>query len=136
MSPRCKFCGVDWNSQIIPAALGINSLSFVSPSAVDDIDIESSLPFYIQYYILMALHTQMAQTALGIYQRYHRLNMAVKDMFSLSKFHSFKFTFQFQIAFLFVSFISNLLPTANKSHSKRRKQRQNSRSNEHRQRDW
>lgn len=45
--------------------------------------IESSLAFYMLYYILMALQTQLAQTALGIQRRYLRLNSAITDIFSL-----------------------------------------------------
>lgn len=57
--------------------------------ATDDIHIQSYFPFYLEYYILMALHVQFAQTALGIQRRYYRLNLAIKNIFSLSKIASF-----------------------------------------------
>ncbi|XP_055298892.1 gustatory receptor for sugar taste 43a-like isoform X2 [Sitodiplosis mosellana] len=53
--------------------------------ATSDIRIETYFPFYVLYYILMALHTQLAQTALGIQRRYHRLNLAIRNIFSLKK---------------------------------------------------
>lgn len=53
--------------------------------AEDVIEIESSLPFYLLYYILMALQIQLAQAALGIRRRYLRLNSAIRNMFSMSK---------------------------------------------------
>ncbi|XP_031617469.1 gustatory receptor for sugar taste 43a-like [Contarinia nasturtii] len=49
------------------------------------IHIENYLSFYLLYYILMALHTQFAQAALGIYRRYNRLNCYIKNIFSLKK---------------------------------------------------
>lgn len=58
-------------------------------SADDAIEIESTVPFYILFYILMALHVQLAQTALGIKRRYQRLNSAISDMFSISEFFLF-----------------------------------------------
>lgn len=54
-------------------------------SAVSDVDLGSYFPFYVQYYIMMALHTQFAQTAFGVQRRYHRLNLAIRNMFSLSE---------------------------------------------------
>ncbi|XP_055304137.1 gustatory receptor for sugar taste 43a-like [Sitodiplosis mosellana] len=49
------------------------------------INMESYLPFYVQYYVLMALHTQLAQTVLGMQRRYHRLNLAIKHLFPFDK---------------------------------------------------
>lgn len=46
---------------------------------------ETYAPFYLEYYILMALHLQFAQTALGVQRRYYRLNLAIRNTFSLSK---------------------------------------------------
>lgn len=39
------------------------------------------IPFYILYYILMALHIQFANTALGLGRRYRRLNNALTKAF-------------------------------------------------------
>lgn len=61
---------------------------FFSP-ATEDMHIETYFPFYLEYYILMALHIQFAQTALGIQRRYYRLNLAIRNIFSLSKIESF-----------------------------------------------
>lgn len=58
---------------------------FFMKKATDDIHIQTYFPFYLEYYILMALHMQFAQTAIGIQRRYHRLNLAIRNIFSLSK---------------------------------------------------
>lgn len=58
-------------------------------AATEDIHIETYFPFYLQYYILMALHIQFAQAALGIQRRYYRLNLAIQNIFSLSKIAPF-----------------------------------------------
>lgn len=44
------------------------------------------IPFYILYFILMALHAQFAQSALGIGRRYRRLNNALQLAFPIGKF--------------------------------------------------
>lgn len=41
------------------------------------------IPFYILYYILMALHIQFANTALGLGRRYRRLNNALTKAFPI-----------------------------------------------------
>lgn len=64
----------------------LSSLICVFLSATGNIHLETYFPFYIEYYTLMALHTQLAQTALGLQRRYHRLNLAIRNIFSLSKF--------------------------------------------------
>lgn len=48
------------------------------------------LPFYLLYYIMMALQTQFAQTAFSLAIRYRRLNMAIESAFSLSKSNLFE----------------------------------------------
>lgn len=53
--------------------------------AAVNIHIESYFPFYLQYFILMTLHIQFAQTALGVQRRYYRLNLAIRNIFSISK---------------------------------------------------
>lgn len=45
---------------------------------------ESYVPFYLMYYILMALHIQFAQAAIGITRRYQRLNAAIRNIFAIS----------------------------------------------------
>lgn len=67
----------------------IQFLLFGSFLAVSDIHLETYAPFYVLYYILMALHLQLAQTAFGIQRRYHRLNLAIRNIFSLSKWDCF-----------------------------------------------
>lgn len=41
------------------------------------------IPFYVLYYMLMALHTQFAQSALGIGRRFRRLNNALQLAFPI-----------------------------------------------------
>lgn len=43
------------------------------------------IPFYALYYILMALHIQFANTAVGLGRRYRRLNIALKKAFPIGK---------------------------------------------------
>lgn len=43
------------------------------------------VPFYLMYYVLMALQIQFAQTAIGITRRYRRLNTALRNIFAISK---------------------------------------------------
>ncbi|KAJ6636371.1 Gustatory receptor for sugar taste 43a, partial [Pseudolycoriella hygida] len=44
------------------------------------------IPFYVLYYILMALHVQFANTALGLGRRYRRLNNALRQAFPIETF--------------------------------------------------
>lgn len=60
-------------------------LYYFSFKATDDIRMELYLPFYVLYYTLMALHIQFAQAAFGITRRYHRLNLAIRNLFAISK---------------------------------------------------
>lgn len=46
---------------------------------------DAYVPFYLLYFILMALHIQFAQTAIGITRRYRRLNLAIRNIFAASK---------------------------------------------------
>lgn len=52
--------------------------------ATEDMHILTYFPFYFEYYVLMALHIQFAQTALGVQRRYYRLNLAIRNIFALS----------------------------------------------------
>lgn len=47
------------------------------------------VPFYVMYYVLMALQVQFAQTAIGITRRYRRLNTALRNIFALSEYFQF-----------------------------------------------
>lgn len=58
-------------------------------AATEDIHMETYAPFYLEYYILMALHIQFAQTALGVQRRYYRLNLAIRNTFGMSKTATF-----------------------------------------------
>lgn len=51
-----------------------------------DINMGNYLPFYVLYFILMALQTQFAQTALGLARRYRQLNEALRSVFPSSKY--------------------------------------------------
>lgn len=63
----------------------INSFSLCSlfnhNSSFAATNIRGYIPFYILYYIFMALQAQIAQTALGIGRRYRRLNIALQKKF-------------------------------------------------------
>lgn len=58
----------------------------VLSTETDEVNIQSYIPFYVLYYVLMGLHAQFTQTALGVARRYRRLNMALQSAFTLSKF--------------------------------------------------
>lgn len=47
------------------------------------------IPFYILYYILMALHALFAQTAFGLGRRYRRLNNALRHAFPIGNGYKF-----------------------------------------------
>lgn len=46
-----------------------------------DSNTNAYIPFYILYFIVMAIQMQFAQTALGIGRRYRRLNIALQAAF-------------------------------------------------------
>lgn len=52
---------------------------------IGEINMGNYLPFYVLYFILMALQAQFAQTALGIARRYQQLNEALRSIFPPSK---------------------------------------------------
>lgn len=66
------------------------------------------VPFYLMYYVLMALEIQFAETAIGITRRYQRLNTAIRNIFAISKSFQSILYWQFGTSRCFLFFVERL----------------------------